>query len=289
MMAAVVALPFRLLDVFTDGPFTGNQLCVCPDAGGVDPATMQALAAEIGFSETTFVTDVRPDGYSVRIFTPDAELPFAGHPTLGTAFALVSEGAVPRSCVQVCAAGEIPVEVDLTAARAVMRQLPATFGPRVLDREVIAAAVGLSPNDVDPHRPATVVSTGLRHLLVPLASASAVRGARRDPDRVRALAESVSAEGLYLFAGTPPETITARFFDRGEGVGEDAATGSAAGPLGAYLASFSTLGPTTVVVRQGDEIGRPSLLEVESDPGGRSVVVSGGVRLVGRGEFVLPD
>jgi trans-2,3-dihydro-3-hydroxyanthranilate isomerase len=285
----VAALPFRLLDVFTDGPFTGNQLCVCPDAGALDPATMQALAAEIGFSETTFVTDVHPDRYAVRIFTPDAELPFAGHPTLGTAFALVSEGRVARSCVQHCAAGEIPVEVDLGAGRAVMRQLPATFGPQVLDREAIASAVGLSPEDVDPHRLAMVVSTGLRHLLVPLSSASAVRGARRDPDRVRALAESVDAEGLYLFAGTPPETIAARFFDRGDGVGEDAATGSAAGPLGAYLASLSGPGPTSVLIRQGVEIGRPSLLEVESDAEGRSVVVSGGIRLVGRGEFALPE
>jgi trans-2,3-dihydro-3-hydroxyanthranilate isomerase len=288
MMAAVVALPFRLLDVFTDGPFTGNQLCVCPDAAGLDPATMQTLAAEIGFSETTFVTEVRRDRYAARIFTPEAELPFAGHPTLGTAFALVSEGRVAPSCVQECAAGEIPVEVDLEAGRAVMRQLPASFGPRVLDRDAVAGAIGVSPDDLDTHLPATVGSTGLRHLLVPLGSASAVRGARRLPDRVRALAESVGAEGVYLFAGRPPETITARFFDRGEGVGEDAATGSAAGPLGAYLASYAGPGPTKVLIRQGVEIGRPSLLEVESDPEGRAVFVSGAVRLVGRGEFVLP-
>jgi trans-2,3-dihydro-3-hydroxyanthranilate isomerase len=288
MIGRVAGVAFRLLDVFTDGPFTGNQLCVCPDAGEVDAATMQTLAAEIGFSETTFVTEVRPDGYTVRIFTPEAELPFAGHPTLGTVFALASEGLVPMACVQSCGAGRIPVEVDLDEGRAVMRQLPATFGPEVVDRAGIAAGLGLAPDDVDPHLVATVGSTGLRHLLVPMASAAAVRAARRRPHFVRALAESVGAEGLYLFSGRPPETITARFFDRGEGVGEDAATGSAAGPLGAYLARLNGPGPTRVLIRQGVEIGRPSLLEVESDREGTSVVVSGGVRLVGRGEFVLP-
>src|SRR5688572_753666 len=102
-------VPFRLLDVFADEPFTGNQLCVVADVPhDLDADTMLALTREIGFSETSFVTAVRPDGYDVRIFTPDGELPFAGHPTIGTAFVLVADGRVASSAVQACAAGDIP-------------------------------------------------------------------------------------------------------------------------------------------------------------------------------------
>ena len=102
-------VPFRLVDVFAEAPFGGNQLCVVPEVpAGLDDETMQALAMEIGFSETTFVTAVRPTGYDVRIFTPEVELPFAGHPTLGTAFTLAREGLVGTETVQHCAAGEIP-------------------------------------------------------------------------------------------------------------------------------------------------------------------------------------
>src|SRR3954453_9183893 len=112
-------IPFRLVDVFAEAPFGGNQLCVVPETPPeLDAATMQALALEIGFSETTFVTTVRPDGYDVRIFTPEDELPFAGHPTLGTAFTLGREGRIPAEAVQRCAAGEIPVKVDVAAGTA---------------------------------------------------------------------------------------------------------------------------------------------------------------------------
>ena len=118
-------VPFRLVDVFAEAPFGGNQLCVVPEVPeGLDDVTMLALAMEIGFSETTFVTAVRPTGYDVRIFTPEKELPFAGHPTLGTAFTLAREGMIGAETVQWCAAGEIPVRIDLDGGRAVMRQLP---------------------------------------------------------------------------------------------------------------------------------------------------------------------
>ena len=121
-------VPFRLLDVFAEAPFTGNQLCVVPDVpAGLDAEMMLTLAREIAFSETTFVTAVRGHGYDVRIFTPDGELPFAGHPTIGTAFVLVSDGRVSPSLVQTSAAGDVPVEVDLTRMRATMRQLPPVF------------------------------------------------------------------------------------------------------------------------------------------------------------------
>src|SRR5262245_13143436 len=119
---------FILVDVFTPEPFAGNQLCVIPEPPPeLDAATMQILAQEIGFSETTFVTAIREGGYDVRIFTPVEELPFAGHPTLGTASVLVALGLVPRDVVQTCAAGDIPVVVDPASETATMRQLPPVF------------------------------------------------------------------------------------------------------------------------------------------------------------------
>ena len=109
-----VEVAFRLVDVFTEVPFAGNQLCVVPEpSAGLDAATMATLAHEIGFSETTFVTGVREGGYDVRIFTPDAELPFAGHPTLGTAFTMVSEDRVVPTLIQTSAAGDVPVDVAM--------------------------------------------------------------------------------------------------------------------------------------------------------------------------------
>ena len=142
-------VPFCLLDVFTDVPFAGNQLCVIPDPpAGLDASAMHTLTREIGFSETTFVTAVRDDGYDVRIFTPDAELAFAGHPTIGTAFVLVSEGRVAPSLVQRSAAGDVPVEVDLANGRATMHQLPPVFGVPFDDRAAVAVAAGLEVADL---------------------------------------------------------------------------------------------------------------------------------------------
>ena len=120
-----VNVPFRLVDVFTPRPLAGNQLCVVPEPGQLDDAEMQAIAKEIGFSETTFVTEAAGDRYAMRIFTPGQELPFAGHPTLGTAFVLVSEGRVSTPATQVIAAGLIPVEVDVASCTAWMTLLPA--------------------------------------------------------------------------------------------------------------------------------------------------------------------
>ena len=171
---------FTLVDVFTDVPFAGNQLCVVPEPPkDLDAVTMQVLAREIGFSETTYVTAVREGGYEVRIFTPVSELPFAGHPTLGTAFVLARLGAVPPSVVQTSAAGDVPVEVELEAGAATMRQLPPEFGEPFDDRDAVASAAGLDPNDLGAG-PITRVSTGIWHLMVPVAGEDALRRASRD-------------------------------------------------------------------------------------------------------------
>jgi len=284
-----VKVPFRLVDVFAPRPLAGNQLCVVPEPLDLDDATMQALAKEIGFSETTFVTESDGERYAMRIFTPAAELPFAGHPTLGTAFVLVSEGRVTSPATQVVAAGQIPVEVDLEAGTAWMTQLPPEFGPVFEDRELIALAIGLEVGDLDPDLPVRTVSTGLPPTIVPLRDAETLRRAVRN---AAAVAEAVAASGgedLYLFAVTE-EGVTARMFDAELGVGEDPATGSAAGALGAYLAEHELAGmPGSVLIRQGAQVGRPSELFVETgrEDGGWRVRVGGGVHVVGRGTFEL--
>ena len=256
-----VKVPFRLVDVFAPRPLAGNQLCVVPEPVDLNDGTMQALAKEIGFSETTFVTESDGDRYAMRIFTPAAELPFAGHPTLGTAFVLVSEGRVSSPATQVVAAGEIPVEVDL----------------------------GLRVEDLHPDLPVRTVSTGLPPTIVPLRDAETLRRAVRNAAGVAEAVAASGGEDLYLFAVTE-EGVTARMFDAELGVGEDPATGSAAGALGAYLAEHEVAGmPGSVLIRQGAQVGRPSELFVEAgrEDGAWRVRVGGGVHVVGRGTFEL--
>jgi len=283
----VTRVPFRLADVFAEQPFAGNQLCVVPEPVSIDPATMQALAREINFSETTFVSEASEDRFAMRIFTPDAELPFAGHPTIGTAFVLAAEGRVGRHVTAEVAAGSIPVEIDLERSYAKMHQLPPEFGDEVFDVESVSLAAGLVPQDLDLDHLPQVVSTGLRHLIVLARSPEAVARARRDEVRVGRLMTDVEAEALYLFALTDGGA-KARMFDPSPNIGEDPATGSAAGPMAAYLASRGLGGlPGRIVVRQGDETGRPSVLDVEVYPDGASwsITVGGGVRIVGEGAF----
>ncbi len=282
-------VPFRLVDVFCERPLTGNQLCVVPEPGPMDDATMQSLAREIGFSETTFVTSYGDDRYSMRIFTPGSELPFAGHPTLGTAFVMVAEGRVNSPLTQVVEAGEFPVEVDLARGFATMRQLPPTFGPEIDDVGRVAAGGGLTPADLHPDLPPQLVSTGLPHLLVPVRDEGTLRRAHRNDEALAAIQERYGPDAIYLFALTE-DGVTARLFDAGLGIGEDPATGSAAGPLGAYLAARGVAGvPGKLVINQGERVGRPSVLQVEVEPEGDSwsVRVGGGVAIVGTGSFQI--
>jgi trans-2,3-dihydro-3-hydroxyanthranilate isomerase len=286
-----VEVSFRLVDVFTPVPFAGNQLCVVTDPpAGLDATTMATLAQEIGFSETTFVTDVREGGYDVRIFTPDAELPFAGHPTLGTAFTLASEKRAGSSLIQTSAAGDVPVEVDLVDGMAWMEQLPPSFGDELEDRAAVARAAGLEPEDLVDGLPIVVGTTGLPHLMVAVRDEATLRLARRDDAGCGAVCAAARAESLYLFAVRGPGDVMARMFDRIANIGEDPATGSAAGPLGAYLAEHRLAGlPGMVVIAQGEMVGRPSFLHVDVQPQGDrfSVRVGGGVRIVGDGSFRL--
>jgi trans-2,3-dihydro-3-hydroxyanthranilate isomerase len=280
-------LPFVIVDVFTPRPFAGNQLCVVTDPGDLDPDGMLRLAREIAFSETTFVTEASPDRYAMRIFTPDEELPFAGHPTLGTAYVLASSGAIGSSATQVVAAGEIPVEVDVAANEASMTQLPPVFGEPFEDRELVSRAAGLEPFDLVEDLPVQTVSTGLPPLIVPVRDLETLRRATNDQSLVARVCETSGGEELYLFA-LGEGAVTARFFGATPAIVEDPATGSAAGPLGAYLAEHGLAGmPGGVLIRQGEQVGRPSELHVDVERAGEEwrIRVGGGVHVVARGAW----
>lgn len=283
---------FRLVDAFTETPFHGNRLCVVPESpDGLTDEQMRMLALETNFSETTFVTESRPDGYRMRIFTPDAELPFAGHPTIGTAFTLASEGRTSPRTVQTTALGDVPVEVDLERGFAWMTQQRPTFGDVFEDRAIVAEAIGLRPDDLDPAHPMQVITTGLGPLLVPIRDEATLRRAERYESACLRATEASGGECLYLFAIRGDGDVLARMFDASFGVGEDPATGSAAGPLGVYLASRRLAGmPGEAVIAQGEMVGRPSFLhlDVRPDEDSWNVRVGGGVRIVGEGVFRIP-
>jgi trans-2,3-dihydro-3-hydroxyanthranilate isomerase len=281
---------FRLVDVFAERPFAGNQLCVVAEPGPLDDTTMQTLAKEIGFSETTFVTQAAADRYHMRIFTPMAELPFAGHPTLGTAYVLVAEGRVTSPATQTVAAGEFRVDVDVAGHAARMRQRVPVWRPVSAQPAALAASLSLAVADLSEAMPALVADVGIRPMLLPLADTDAVRRAAPNTTLLKQILEASGAHAVYVFA-TTAEGAKARFFTTSLGMGEDPATGSAAGPVGVYLAERGVGGmPGRIWISQGEEVGRPSRLQVDvaRENGSWSVSVGGGVHIVGEGAFTIP-
>jgi len=273
------------LDVFTATPLTGNGLAVVHDADSVDDATMLAFARETKLSETTFVQSGDGDAdYRNRIWATLRELPFAGHPSLGTAVAVARRrGVACAHYVQRTPAGLQPcdVEIDGLLARASMLQEPAASGPE-LDAGEVLSAIGLTAADAHPDLPAQVMSTGAKQVLVVLSGVEALARARPVAAEVDALLGRTDAITVYAVACDPDAgRADARAFYRSpEGVaGEDPATGSAAGPLMAYLSQRTGLG--TLTISQGVQMGRPSRLDcsVEGDRvrvGGEVVVVAEG-------------
>jgi trans-2,3-dihydro-3-hydroxyanthranilate isomerase len=282
------------LDVFAERPLAGNGLAVVDDADSVGDETMLALAQEMGLSETTFVqsTDAEGADYLNRIFTVEMELPFAGHPSLGTAVAVARwRGLEAASFVQETGAGLQPIEVrsDDGRWRVEMVQNAAEFGTEV-DGAAAMGAVGLDAAEVDSDLPPQVVSTGLPTAIVPLSDAGSLARAAPDLDEIdRTLSGAEPRAGetpnFYLvWLDAEAGQAQARMFSRAVPGGEDPATGSAAGPLGAYL--FARIGRERLVIRQGEEMGRPSLLEVEMADGRPRV--AGGVIPVIDGVVSLP-
>ena len=263
---------YRLLDVFADRAFGGNQLAVFPDGRAIEDETMQRIARELQLSETTYVlppTSGAAD-YRVRIFTPVRELPFAGHPTLGTAFVL-ADGR------------DVTIRL-LRESFGQMIQLVPTFTPAAVTRARLAEALSLREDDLRADLPLEVGSSGVPFLFAPIRDMAAVRRARPRAD--------VVSESVYLFslAGT---TAHGRMFGNSVGIAEDAASGSAQGPLGAYLVRHGLV-PSAPTVRirseQGFEMGRPSILDIEVDMRGeaiREVRVGGRCVAMGGGWFDL--
>jgi trans-2,3-dihydro-3-hydroxyanthranilate isomerase len=276
---------FIQADVFTEVIFGGNPVAVFPDAEGLSDLEMQKIAREMNLSETTFVlpaTDRRAD-CRVRFFTPAAELPFAGHPTIGTHIVMASlgryniTGPVTRVFQQV-GIGILPVDLitdgNGKTDRAVMTQGEARHGAIFKNKKKLARALGLQEADIHPDLPAQVYSTGLPGLIIPITTLDAIQRINLDIGLFNEIVRSVSVTSAQCFT---LETLDkahhahVRNFDPIVGVFEDPATGSMAGALGAYLLGkdvfeygygFST---THFVMEQGFEIDRPSLIEVEVD------------------------
>ena len=280
---------FAIVDVFAQRPYTGNQLAVVTDAADLTGEEMQTIAAEFDYSETTFVTgDPSDDGWPVRIFTPAEEVPFAGHPTLGTAAVIRQELAAdsPDSVSLDLTVGEIPVDVRQTDGEAFlwMRQQPPEFGEE-LAHDHLADVLGLNDDRLDEDWPVQVVSTGLPTIIVPLEDRGALEAIDLDTDAYDALVADREAKLVHAVSPEPHDDdndLAVRMFSPYYGVPEDPATGSANGCLAAYLASHEYLGSPTVDVRveQGYEIGRPSLLALQAGASGEEVTVDVGGRVI---------
>jgi trans-2,3-dihydro-3-hydroxyanthranilate isomerase len=288
---------FHIVDVFAEGRFAGNPLAVVRDAGELDAPSMQRIAREFGFSETTFLTSPPESAEpAVRIFTPAEELPFAGHPTLGTAWVIREHLRSARPPALALALGVGRVAVSFEAApeggEIVWLTAPPVELARRPDSSRVAAALGLSPGDVASDLPVQEVRAGVHLLLVPLASLAAVRRARLDLAAFAPLAAEGFPRAIYLFAReaeAPGRQLHARMFFEAGGVREDPATGSATACLGAYLRAHGDLGTSlSLQIEQGVEMGRPSLLrlEVTGLPGAANIRVGGRVVEVARGELL---
>jgi trans-2,3-dihydro-3-hydroxyanthranilate isomerase len=271
---------FYQLDVFTDTPLRGNPLAVFPEPQGLDAATMQALAREMNLSETTFVFPSEVATRQVRFFTPAAEIPLAGHPTIGTWWLLAELGAVPAlprdgtaQLTQETGRGVLPVEVTLASGRptaVTMTQALPEFGATIADLDALGAALGADRHAIADRPAPEVVSTALPQLMVPLCSREALM---RLPSggAGAALTDLLRRYGtdcamLYALTGDAAVTAHCRMFAPGLGVTEDPATGSAAGALGAHLVRRGVVRPergtAALTFDQGLEIGRASRIRV---------------------------
>ncbi|HWI23110.1 MAG TPA: PhzF family phenazine biosynthesis protein [Baekduia sp.] len=269
------------LDVFTSRPLTGNGLAVVHGADDLDAEQMLAFARETNLSETTFVQTASVAGadYRNRIFDGLTELRFAGHPSLGTAAAVAHRAGVDQATyVQETLAGQHSIDVEFSGpvARTSMLQPEAALG-ETLDPGPALAALGLGVAAAHPDLPVMTGSTGIAHLLVPLRDDSSLGAIRPDAAAHRTLTDATGAFVVYAFVADGDRVRARGFFRSHRGMTEDPATGSAAGPLAAYLSRFA--GTDAVVIEQGDEMGRPSRIEAE--------VVHGGIRVGGDTVVVL--
>ncbi|MBN2594329.1 MAG: PhzF family phenazine biosynthesis protein [Sedimentisphaerales bacterium] len=292
-------LPFYILDVFAEEKYAGNQLAVVLDAAGIPDSQMLRITKEMNYSETTFILSEEPreGGYDVRIFTPAAEVPFAGHPTLGTAFVIQHEimKEPAETVILNLKIGQIPVTSGFSGKGKDilwMRQKQPTFG-LIIEPAPISRVLGLDETEIDNRFAVQEVSTGLPFIIVPLKSLDAVKRAKVNKDECFKLIEKTQAKMILVFC---PETynrgndLNVRVFCDYYGIPEDPATGSGNGCLAGYLAKHRYFGIDKIDIRveQGYEISRPSLLylRTENKDGKIDVSVGGKVVMVAKGQLL---
>ena len=294
-------LAFFTVDVFAESKYAGNQLAVFTNASSVSEIEMQSIAKEMNYSETTFILSDRRrnGGYDVRIFTPNEEVPFAGHPTLGTAY-VIQQAIIHRPVKSITLnlkVGQVPVNLSYKAKAPEllwMKQIQPTFGKTELPPESVAQMLNIDMSLIDTRFPIEEVSTGLSFIIVPLKNLEAIKKSRINRERYFEFIKDKPSKGVMIFC---PETyaqvnqINARVFVDYYGIPEDPATGSANGCLAAYLAKHSYFGSNhvdNIRVEQGYEIRRPSLLYLKSTMKGEliDVWVGGRVVMIAKGVFV---
>ena len=301
--AAGRAYKYVHLDVFTDTRYQGNQLLVFTEPAGLDTETMQLMTKESNYSECTFILPPETPGtdYRVRIFTRTAETPFAGHPTIGSAFALAHTGAIkPGTVKSVFGLGVGPTNLDLewkngALAFAWMTQLKPTFGKAITDTAALADALGIDAKAVLAPG-GQEVNCGSNFFIIPLASRQAVDAAAIDRTKLDAVfaAAGIQRRGLYVFSTErAADDVTAYTRLLSTGPTEDPATGSAAGPAGCFAAKHGFVPPDragSIVFLQGVKVGRPSRLYIRVSMTGTDVTgvkVGGPAVVIGEGTMIV--
>ena len=286
---------FYILDVFAEKKYAGNQLAVFRKAKAISSEEMQQIAREINFSETTFILldEPRNGGFDVRIFTPKEEVPFAGHPTLGTAHIIRNQilGGNTEKVILNLKVGQIPVTFSPDGF-CWMKQIEPVFSQQHRP-DTLAAVLGLDGAEMDDRYPIEEVSTGLPFFIVPLKSMAALKNAKIDIEKYFDLIKDTAAKGILVFCPEthePQNNISVRVFVDYYGVPEDPATGSGNGCLAGYLVKHRYFGQDYINIRseQGYEIGRPSLLLLKAELKDTiiNILVGGKSILVASGEFV---
>jgi trans-2,3-dihydro-3-hydroxyanthranilate isomerase len=290
---------FYIVDVFAEEKYAGNQLAVIRAAGALSGAEMQRIAREMNYSETAFILsdDIKDGGYDVRIFTPAEEVPFAGHPTLGTAYVIRHEiqKEPAEKIILHLKVGPIPVTFDSSSKAPDtlwMKQKQPVFG-RVLAAGPVAQVLNIEESEIDSRFPIQDVSTGLPFFIVPLKSLAAVKKASINRDKYFELIKNTHARAIFIFCGETykrENDLHARAFVDCYGIPEDPATGSANGCLAGYLVKYRYFGTDRIDIRveQGYEVARPSLLLLHAEEKNEAIDVSvgGKVVMVARGELL---
>ena len=288
-------LTFYIVDVFAEEKFAGNQLAVVRNAKGLSDDEMLKIAKEMNYSETSFILSDESNngGFDVRIFTPEEELPFAGHPTLGTAY-IIKHEIIKKDVDKVILnlkVGQIPVTFTNKDKAQIlwMKQIQPTFGA-IFDEEKMAQVLNLDVNDIDARFSIQEVSTGLPFIIVPLKSLESVKKTKIHSEKFFELIENIDSKAILVFCTetyNSQNDLNVRVFST---IPEDPATGSANGCLAGYLVKYQYLNSNDINLRveQGYEIGRPSLLllQASEENGSYNISVGGGVIMVAKGELI---